>query len=115
MTNSAINATIDSAANPTARSTAHSLAPLSYAWLGLVILTLFGLGLGQWLRGAAWQPLLVAAIVWLKSWLVCHYFIESQQAHSFITRVLRGFILFAPLALVLTAFFGHQFARWATL
>ena len=92
-----------------------ALAPLTYAWLGLVVLTLLGLGLGQWFRGAAWQPLLVAAIVWIKGWLICRYFIESHLAHPFITRVLRGFILFAPIALVLTAFFGRQFARWATL
>jgi hypothetical protein len=52
----------------TAQSSA--LAPLTYAWLGLVLLTLFGLGVGQWFRGVGWQPLLVAAIVWVKSWLV---------------------------------------------
>ena len=45
----------------TAQSSA--LAPLTYAWLGLVLLTLFGLGVGQWFRGVGWQPLLVAAIV----------------------------------------------------
>lgn len=92
-----------------------ALAPLTYAWLALVVLTLLGLALGQWLRGAAWQPLLVAAIVWLKSWLVCRHFIESHLAHPFVFRVLRAFIVFAPLALVLTAFFGEQFALWATL
>ena len=92
-----------------------ALAPLTYAWLGLVVLTLLGLGLGQWFRGVSWQPLVVAAIVWIKGWLVCRHFIESQLAHPFITRILRAFILFAPIALVLTAFFGSQFARWATL
>ncbi|MBK8318559.1 MAG: hypothetical protein IPP59_12025 [Betaproteobacteria bacterium] len=97
----------------TAQSSA--LAPLTYAWLGLVLLTLFGLGVGQWFRGIGWQPLLVAAIVWVKSWLVCRYFIESHLAHPFITKVMRAFILFAPIALILTAFFGSQFARWATL
>ena len=89
----------------TAQSSA--LAPLTYAWLGLVV--------GQWFRGVGWQPLLVAAIVWVKSWLVCRYFIESHLAHPFITKVMRAFILFAPIALILTAFFGSQFARWATL
>ncbi|HSG22432.1 MAG TPA: hypothetical protein VLA64_05680 [Azonexus sp.] len=100
---------------PTNNTPSTALAPLTYAWLGLVALTLLGLGLGQWFRGAGWQPLLVAAIVWIKGWLVCQYFIESQLAHPFITKVMRAFILFAPIALVLTAFFGSQFARWATL
>lgn len=101
---------------PTPENTPSSaLAPLTYAWLGLVVLTLLGLGIGQWLRGAGGQALLVAAIVWVKGWLVCRYFIESHRAHPFITRIMRAFIAFAPAALILTAFFGPQFARWATL
>lgn len=101
--------------NPNDNTPSTALAPLAYAWLGLVVLTLLGLGLGQWFRGAGWQPLVVAAIVWVKSWLVCRHFIESHLAHPFITKMMRGFILFAPIALILTAFFGSQFARWATL
>jgi hypothetical protein len=58
---------------------------------------------------------LVAAIVWIKGWLVARRFIEAEQAHPFIRNVLRGFIAFTPVALLLTAFFGHQFARWAVL
>lgn len=92
-----------------------NLMPLTLAWLGLVVLTLLSLGLGQWFHGAAWLPLLVAAIVWIKGTLVAHQFIESKLAHPFIARVLSGFIAFTPIALVLTAFYGSQFARWATL
>jgi hypothetical protein len=29
--------------------------------------------------------------------------------------LLKGFIVIAPIALILTAFFGATFARWATL
>lgn len=89
--------------------------PLTAAWLALVALTLLGLGLGEWFRTAAWLPLLVAAIIWLKGALVARYFIESQLAHPFITRLLQGFIAIAPVALILTAFFGDTLARWATL
>lgn len=92
-----------------------ALAPLTLAWLALVALTLFSLMLGQWFHGAAWLPVLVAAIVWIKGWLVARRFIEAEQAHPFIRNVLRGFIAFTPVALLLTAFFGHQFARWAVL
>ena len=88
---------------------------LTAAWLGLVALTLVGLGLGEWFRAARWLPLLVAAIIWLKGALVARHFIESHIAHPFIARLLRGFIAIAPVALILTAFFGDTLARWATL
>ena len=88
---------------------------LTAAWLGLVALTLVGLGLGEWFRDARWLPLLVAAIIWLKGALVARHFIESHVAHPFIARLLQGFIAIAPTALVLTAFFGDTLARWATL
>ena len=88
---------------------------LTAAWLGLVALTLVGLGLGEWFRDARWLPLLVAAIIWLKGALVARCFIESHVAHPFIARLLQGFIAIAPVALILTAFFGATLARWATL
>ena len=47
--------------------------------------------------------------------MVARYFIESHLAHPFITRLLRVFIAIAPVALVLTAFFGDTLARWASL
>lgn len=92
-----------------------SLAPLSIAWLALIVLTLVSLGLGQWFHGASWLPILVAAIVWLKGTLVARHFIEADLAHPFIRNVLRVFIAFTPLALLATAFYGEQLARWATL
>jgi hypothetical protein len=97
------------------RQPTSKLTPLTVTWLALVGLTLLSLGLGQWLHGAAWLQLLVAAIVWIKGSLVARNFIESDLAHPFIRNLLRGFIAFTPMALVLTAFYGQQFARWATL
>ncbi len=88
---------------------------LTLAWLALVVLTLVSLGLGEWFRAAAWLPLLVAAMIWLKGALVARYFIEVQVAHPFIRRLLQIFIAIAPLALILTTFFGDTLARWATL
>lgn len=101
--------------NSSDKHSAVNLLPLTLAWLGLVVLTLCSLGLGQWFHGANWLPLLVAAIVWVKGTLVARAFLESRLAHPFIARVLAGFITFTPLALVLTAFFGREFAQWATL
>lgn len=92
-----------------------ALAPLTWAWLALVILTLLSLQLGHWFHGATWLQLVVAGIVWIKGWLVARRFLESELLHPFLRRVLRGFIAFTPGALVFTAFFGPQFARWATL
>jgi len=88
---------------------------LTVAWLALVALTLFSLGLSEWFRDARWLPLLVAAIIWFKGALVARSFIESHIAHPFIARVLKVFIAVAPIALIATAFYGGTLARWATL
>lgn len=92
----------------------HLLTPL-LAWLVLVVLTLLSLGLGDWLRGAGGLPLAVAAIVWIKGFVVARYFIGTEYVHPFIARVLSVFIGLVPVTLVLLAFWGSQFARWATL
>ncbi len=86
------------------------LAPLALAWLGLVALTLISLVLGEWVGRAPWLPSLVAAIIWLKAWLVAYFFLEAQRTHSFIRRLVWIFIAFAPIALALTDLFGRQFA-----
>jgi hypothetical protein len=92
-----------------------ALRPLLTAWLALVALTLVSLELGQHFHGTAWLQVLVAGIVWIKGTLVARRFIESGLTTPFIRNVLRVFVAFTPIALVLTAFFGAQFARWATL
>ena len=97
--------------HPKTPSTA--LLPLTLTWLGLCLLTVLSLGLGRWFHGANWLPLLVAVIVWLKGMMVAHYFIEAELTHAFIRRLLKVFIAFAPLWLILTGFFGGQFAQWA--
>jgi hypothetical protein len=101
--------------NTTARRTSARLAPLIFAWLGLMALTLVSLGLGAWLRGAVWLPLLVAAVIWLKAWLVATYFLEARLSRTFIRRLIWVFIGFAPVALVLTDLFGRQFANLVKL
>ncbi len=88
---------------------------LTYAWLGLVALTLVSLGLGEWFRDADWLPLLVAAIIWIKGTAVAFRFIEIGVTHPFIRRVVQAFIAIPPLALLATAYFGGTLARWATL
>lgn len=88
---------------------------LTAAWLALVALTLASLGLGEWFRAATWLPALVAAIMWLKGIVIARCFIEAHIAHPFIARVLTVFIAFAPIALLITAFFGNTVARWATI
>ena len=87
-----------------------SLTPLAFVWLGLVALSLLSLVLGEWIGEAAWLPVLVAAIIWLKAWLVARYFLEITQCTTFIRRLVLGFIAFAPIALVLTDTFGPQLA-----
>jgi hypothetical protein len=87
----------------------------AWAWLALIALTLVSLASGEWFRAASWLPLLVAALIWLKGTLVTRYFIEVQQAHPFIVWLLRLFIAFAALALLLTSYFPTHLARWTTL
>lgn len=92
-----------------------AIKPLLAVWLLLCVLTLLSLGLGQGFHSANWLPLLVGLIVWIKGRLVSRYFIETQLATPFIRRVVAGFIAFAPLALVVTGFFGPSIARWTGL
>ncbi|MCG2577605.1 hypothetical protein LZ012_11435 [Dechloromonas sp. XY25] len=92
-----------------------SYRPLLKTWLALVGLTLLSVMLSQRLHGAAWLQLLVAAIVWLKGELIARHFVETRIAHPFIRRVTHAFIAFTPVALVLTAFFGSEFARLASI
>ncbi len=91
------------------------MKPLYTVWLVLIGLTLLSVALGQGFHSADWLPLLVAAIVWIKGWLVGRYFIETQLATPFVRRVVAVFIAFAPCALVVTGFFGPSIARWTSL
>jgi len=91
------------------------LAPLVFAWVGLLVLTLLSLGLGGWLRDWSALPAIVAAIVWLKAWLVARFFLEAPLSRTFIRRLIWIFIAFAPIALVLTDTFGRQFAHLVQL
>lgn len=91
------------------------LAFLTHAWLGLVALTLTSLYLSYWFHGTAWLQILVASIIWFKGILVAMHFLEIKETHSFIRRVVLGFVAVTPIALLTIAFFGNQVARWATL
>ncbi|MFU2489551.1 hypothetical protein [Thauera sp. WH-1] len=98
-----------------ARKPATSLRPLVLTWLALVGLTLVSPQLGNGLGGQDAVQLVVAAIIWLKGHLVARHFIEAELAHPFLRNVLRFFIAFTPIAIVLTTFFGDSFARFASL
>jgi hypothetical protein len=97
------------------RQPAARLTPLVFTWLGLVALTLISLVLGEWVGHATWLPTLVAAIIWLKAWLVASFFLETRLSHTFIRRLTWIFIAFAPITLALTDLFGRQFAAMARL
>lgn len=98
-----------------ARKPVTSLRPLVLTWLALVGLTLLSPQLGNGVGGQEAVQLIVAAIIWLKGHLVARHFIEAELAHPFIRNVLRFFIAFTPIAIVLTTFFGDSFARLASL
>jgi len=88
-----------------------SLLPLLLVWLLLVLLTLLSLVLGEWLGRSAWLPVIVAMLIWAKAWLIAHFYLETYQCTRFIRRLVKGFIAFAPIALVLTDTFGHELAK----
>lgn len=71
-------------------------------WTGLMALTGLSILLGEHHGHATWMPLLVAVIIWIKGTMVARYFLESDRAHPFITWLLRAFIAFVPMALLLT-------------
>jgi hypothetical protein len=92
------------------------LKPLIGAWLALMLLTLLSVALSRWwVVDVRWLAIVVATIVWVKGWLVARAFIESRTAVPFIRYLLGAFMALAPVALVLTGFFGRDFARWTTL
>jgi len=76
--------------------------PVVHAWAGLLALTGLGLVLGHMFGHAPWMPLVVAAVIWIKGTVVARYFLESDGAHPFIAWLLRLFIAFAPVALLVT-------------
>jgi len=76
-------------------------------WLGLLALTVVSLILGHRFGHAPWMPLIVAALIWIKGTLVAKYFIESDKAHYVIALIVKIFVAFVPVALVLTAFFSR--------
>ena len=82
--------------------TTHLIPPL-LGWLGLLLLTVVSLALGLRFGAASWMPLLVAGIIWIKASIVARYFIESHRAHPFIAWVLRAFIAFTSIGLVVTS------------
>ncbi|HYD95761.1 MAG TPA: hypothetical protein VEC01_10580 [Noviherbaspirillum sp.] len=73
------------------------------AWAVLLALTGISLLLGASFGHARWMPLLVAALIWVKGMVVARVFLESRDIHPFIGWLLRIFIAFAPLALLLSA------------
>ena len=99
----------------TERKPATSLRPLVIAWLALVGLTLASPLIGDGLVGPDVVPWIVAAIIWIKGSLVARHFIEAEVVHPFIRNVLRIFVAFTPIAIVLTTVFGDSFARLASL
>ena len=62
-----------------------------------------------------YTPHAVAALIWLKAWLVARAFLEAQHCHVFIRRLVFVFIAYAPVLLVLTDRYGGPFAAWVRL
>lgn len=98
----------------TERKPATSLRPLVWTWLALVVLTLVSPFIGDGLLGPHAVPWIVAGIIWIKGSLVARQFIESGLVHPFIRNVLRFFVAFTPIAIVVTTVFGDGFVRFAS-
>lgn len=92
-----------------------TIAQLSFAWLGLLALTATSLAFGYMMHGRIGLQILVAGLLWLKAWIVVRDFIQIDECHSFIRRVVYGFIAITPLCIALLSIYGAQFARWARL
>lgn len=92
-----------------------SLAPLVYAWLGLLALTLLSFVLSEHFHGMDWLQPLVAIIIGVKGILVARQFIEVDLSHPLIRRVVYAFVAFTPLMLAIVTYFGAPLARWTSL
>lgn len=73
-----------------------------YAWSGLLLLTMAGLLVGSAWGHASWLPVVVAALIWIKGWVVGRYFLNIHDAHPYVAWLVRIFTAFAPAALLLT-------------
>lgn len=87
-----------------------SLRPLVLAWLGLVILTLTSLFIAEWLPGMSGLALLIAAIIWLKGWILARFYLETELSRRIIRRATWAFVIFVPLGLLLISYFGQGIA-----
>lgn len=88
---------------------------LTRAWLLLIGLTFISLALGKGDFSASWLPVLMALVIWLKCAIVADRFIEADQAHPLVHRIVQIFIALAPLALILVTFFGTEIGHWTAL
>lgn len=74
------------------------------AWLWLMAITVMTLALAIAERGLLpWVGWLVAALIWLKAWLVAVHYLEVAKAGKVFGGIVRVFIAIAPLALIATA------------
>lgn len=85
------------------KTTHSTLSVPTFAWLALLALTGISLLIGTEYGAASWMPFLVAGIIWIKATMVARYFIESRDLHPFIAWVLRVFIAFTPIGLIVTS------------
>ena len=77
-----------------------SLRQLFFAWIGLLLLTALSVWIGREFHAQDGLQPLVAAVLWLKSWLVLRFFLEGRSIHIFFRRVLHVFIAITPVCLV---------------
>lgn len=87
-----------------------SLRPMVIAWLGLVTLTLCSLFIAEWLPGMTGLALLIAAIIWLKGWLLARFYLETELSRRIIRWATWAFVAFVPIGLLLTSYFGPGIA-----
>lgn len=92
-----------------------TFSALTHAWLALIALTLASLALGKWSATIPWLPVVMAIVMWAKCAIIADRFIEANQAHPFVRRVVQVFIALAPSALILVTLFGSEISRWTAL
>ncbi|QEL65625.1 hypothetical protein OTERR_21490 [Oryzomicrobium terrae] len=88
---------------------------LTRTWLVLLALTLGGGFLGESHYGGIVLAVAAALLVAVKSRLVIVHFLELNQAHPRIRRVVGAYFAAMPALMVLTALAGPQIVRWTSL
>lgn len=92
-----------------------SSRPLNIVWILLIGLTMGGVAVGEGAEPGFWITVLIAVITAFKGRMVIDHFMELNDAHHIIRRLVRIYGFLVPLLMIMIYFFSPQIARLTSL